>query len=191
MTVAVGADHRETARAELAKPHRFAAELVDVAAVFLDALHAEADPRPKPTWTTILRADTAELGSRAAANLAACVRLAWERAAPLLTALVDAPAGRVGAGGQPAPLLLHDAGVFGRYDGRGLDVLFTLAERARTRAGGRPLWLLYPTTEPSQPPRLDGALVRLVTGSDWVPLPDSWVANLHRAAGDEDALAAS
>ncbi|MCK9928238.1 BREX system serine/threonine kinase PglW [Frankia sp. Mgl5] len=183
--------HYLTARAELAKPHRFAAEPVDVAAVFLDALHAEVDPKPRPTWATILRADTAEPGSRAAANLAEYVRLAWERAAPLLTALLDAPAGRVGPGGQPAPLLLHDAGVFGRYDGRGLDVLFTLAERARTRAGGRPLWLLCPTTEPSLPPRLDGALVQLVTGSDWVPLPDSWVANLHRATGDEPGLAAS
>ncbi|WP_239405167.1 BREX system serine/threonine kinase PglW [Frankia sp. Cj3] len=183
--------HYLTARAELAKPHRFAAELVDVAAVFLDALHAEVDPRPKPTWATILRADTAEPGSRAAANLAEYVRLAWERAAPLLAEMVDAPAGRTGPGGQPAPLLLHDAGVFGRYDGRGLDVLFTLAERARARAGGRPLWLLCPTTEPSLPPRLDGALVQLVTGSDWVPLPDAWVANLHRAAGDEPGLAAS
>ncbi len=68
-------------------------------------------------------------------------------------------------------------------------MLFTLAERAR--AGGRPLWLLCPTTEPSLPPRLDGALVQLVTGNDWVPLPDAWVANLHRAAGDEPGLAAS
>ncbi|MEX5635552.1 BREX system serine/threonine kinase PglW [Parafrankia sp. FMc2] len=183
--------HYLTARAELAKPHRFATEPVDVAAVFLDALHAEVDPKPKPTWATILRADTAEPGSRAAANLAEYVRRAWERAAPQLAALLDAPAGRPGPAGQPAPLLLHDAGVFGRYDGRGLDVLFTLAERARTRAAGRPLWLLCPTTEPSLPPRLDGALVQLVTSSDWIPLPDSWVANLHRAADDEPGLAAS
>ena len=32
---------------------------------------------------------------------------------------------------------------------------------------------------------LDGALVQLVAASDWVPLPDSWVANSHRAQGDE------
>lgn len=181
--------HYLTARAELAKPHRFAAELVDVATVFLDALHAEVDPRPKPTWGTILRADLAAPGSRAAANLAEYVRLAWARAAPLLTDLVDAPARWTGPNGLPAPLLLHDAGVFGRYDGRGLDVLFALAERAR--AGGRPLWLLCPMTEPTLPPRLDGALIQLVTGSDWIPLPDAWVTNQHRAADDEPGMAAS
>ncbi|WP_261568355.1 BREX system serine/threonine kinase PglW [Frankia gtarii] len=166
-------NHYLAARAELTRPHRFAAEPVDVAAVFLDALHAEVDPRPRPTWATILRADAAEPGSRAAGNLAEYVRTAWNRAAPQLTALVDAPADRdapadpadrTGPGGRPAPLLLHDAGVFGRYDGRGLDVLFALAERAR--ADGRPVWVLCPTTEPTRPPRLDGALVQLITESE-------------------------
>ncbi|WP_261554632.1 BREX system serine/threonine kinase PglW [Frankia tisae] len=195
-------NHYLAARAELTRPHRFAAEPVDVAAVFLDALHAEVDPRPRPTWATILRADAAEPGSRAAGNLAEYVRTAWSRAAPQLTALIDAPANRnapadrndpadpadhAGPGRRPAPLLLHDAGVFGRYDGRGLDVLFALAERAR--AGGRPVWVLCPTTEPTRPPRLDGALVQLITESEWVALPDAWVTNRHRAAGEDTGLA--
>ncbi|CAI7976827.1 putative kinase PglW [Frankia sp. Hr75.2] len=191
-------NHYLAARAELTRPHRFAAEPVDVAAVFLDALHAEVDPRPRPTWATILRADAAEPGSRAATNLAEYVRAAWDRAAPRLADLVDAHAGRTGGtaapagradepGARPAPLLLHDAGVFGRYDGRGLDVLFALAERAR--AGGRPVWVLCPTTEPTRPPRLDGALVQLVTESEWVALPDAWVTNRHRAADGETGTA--
>ncbi|WP_347403394.1 BREX system serine/threonine kinase PglW, partial [Protofrankia symbiont of Coriaria myrtifolia] len=209
-------NHYLAARAELARPHRFAAEPVDVAAVFLDALHAEVDPRLKPTWATILRADAAEPGSRAAGNLAEYVRTAWERAAPLLAELVDAPAsrtdpdgagpdgvgsghagagrtepghaepGRIRPGGWPAPLLLHDAGVFGRYGGRGLDVLFALAERARD--GGRPLWVLCPTTEPTRPPRLGGALVQLVTESEWIALPDAWVTNRHRSADEHTGL---
>ncbi|KJE19870.1 hypothetical protein FF36_05857 [Frankia torreyi] len=185
-------NHYLAARAELTRPHRFAAEPVDVAAVFLDALHAEVDPRPRPTWATILRADAAAPGSRAAANLAEYVRTAWERAAPQLTALVDASPGHAEPGhaepgGRPAPLLLHDAGVFGRYDDRGLDVLFTLAERAR--ASGRPVWVLCPTTEPTRPPRLDGALVQLVTESEWVALPDAWVTNRHRAADENTGVA--
>lgn len=171
------------ARTELALPHRFAAAPVDVAAVFLDALHAQVDPRPRPTWATILRADTAEPGSRAAGNLAEYVRTAWERAAPLLTGLIDASGG-TGPHGGPAPLLLHDAGIFGRYAGRGMDVLFALAERAR--AGGRPVWVLCPTTEPTRPPRLDGALVQVATESEWVALPDAWTTNWHRS-GSGDA----
>ncbi|WP_236706595.1 protein kinase domain-containing protein, partial [Frankia sp. ACN1ag] len=91
-------NHYLAARAELTRPHRFAAEPVDVAAVFLDALHAEVDPRPRPTWATILRADAAAPGSRAAANLAEYVRTAWERAAPQLTALVDASPGHAEPG---------------------------------------------------------------------------------------------
>ncbi|MEX5712601.1 BREX system serine/threonine kinase PglW [Parafrankia sp. FMc6] len=180
-------NHYLAARAELTRPHRFAAEPVDVAAVFLDALHAEVDPRPRPTWATILRADAAEPGSRAATNLAEYVRTAWERAAPQLAALVAAHADSARPDDRPAPLLLHDAGVFGRYDGRGLDVLFALAERAR--AGGRPVWVLCPTTEPTRPPRLDGALVQLVTESEWVALPDAWVTNRHRAADEETGAA--
>nr|WP_241831768.1 BREX system serine/threonine kinase PglW [Parafrankia soli] len=180
-------NHYLAARAELTRPHRFAAEPVDVAALFLDALHAEVDPRPRPTWATILRADAAEPGSRAATNLAEYVRTAWERAAPQLAALVAAHAHSAGPDGRPAPLLLHDAGVFGRYDGRGLDVLFALAERAR--AGSRPVWVLCPTTEPTRPPRLDGALVQLVTESEWVALPDAWVTNRHRAADEETGAA--
>ncbi len=169
------------ARAELALPHRFAVEPVDVAAVFLDALHAEVDPRPRPTWATILRADSAEPGSRAAANLTEYVRSAWDRAAPLLAELVDAP-GRPGPHG-PAPLLLHDAGIFGRYDGRGMDLLFSLAERAR--AASRGVWVLCPTTEPTRPPRLDGALVQVTTESEWVALPDAWATNRHRSGQAE------
>ncbi|MCM3886263.1 BREX system serine/threonine kinase PglW [Frankia sp. R82] len=173
------------ARAELALPHRFAAEPVDVAAVFLDALHAQVDPRPRPTWATILRADTAEPGSRAAGNLAEYVRTAWDRAAPLLAGLIDTP-GRTGPHGGPAPLLLHDAGIFGRYAGRGMDLLFALAERAR--AGGRPVWVLCPTTEPTRPPRLDGALVQVATESEWIALPDAWITNWHRSgSGSGDA----
>ncbi|MCK9895425.1 BREX system serine/threonine kinase PglW [Frankia sp. AgB32] len=173
------------ARAELALPHRFAAEPVDIAAVFLDALHAEVDPRPRPAWATILRADAAEPGSRAAGNLAEYVRAAWDRAAPLLAELVDAP-GQPGPHG-PAPLLLHDAGVLGRYDGRGMGLLFALAERAR--AGRRGVWVLCPTTEPTRPPRLDGALVQVTTESEWVALPDSWAINRHRSGGAEPGRA--
>jgi serine/threonine protein kinase len=166
--------HYLAARAELARPDRFAAELVDVAALFLAALHTQVDPRPKPTWATILRADAAEPGSKAARNLAGYVDAAWAHAAPRLRELVDAQADQ--PGGQ-LPLLLHDAGVFGRY--RGLDLLGELAELARS--GGRPTWVLCPTTEPGLPPRLDGELVQLTTESEWIPLWDSWVSNVQRA----------
>ncbi|GIJ25151.1 protein kinase [Micromonospora qiuiae] len=146
---------------------RFDARPVNVASVFLRELHALVDGRPKPTWETVLGADVAPAGSRAAIKLGEYVEQAWERAAPSLRAALSP---------GDAPLLLHDAAVLVRY--RAMERLYELAEAARSGAGD--LWLLCPMEDPALLPKLDGAVVR-VGDNEWIALPDAWVANAHRS----------
>ncbi|MGC5333250.1 hypothetical protein [Micromonospora sp. DT62] len=154
------------AREELIR--RFDARPVNVAARFLDHLHALVDARPKPTWETVLRADIAEPGSRPAIKLGEYAEQAWQLAVPELRAEL-----RAGEG----PVLLHDAAVLARY--RAVDRLYALADAARGGAGD--VWLLCPMEDPALLPKLDGAVVR-VGDNEWIALPDAWVVNAHRSA---------
>ncbi|MEV5764741.1 BREX system serine/threonine kinase PglW [Micromonospora sp. NPDC052213] len=154
------------AREELVR--RFDARPVNVAARFLDHLHALVDARPKPTWETVLGADVAEPGSRAAIKLGEYVEQAWQLAAPELRAEL-----RAGEG----PVLLHDAAVLARY--RAVDRIYELVDAARGGAGD--VWLLCPMEDPSLLPKLDGVVVR-VGDNEWIALPDAWVVNAHRSA---------
>ncbi len=155
------------ARDELAR--RFGAEQVSVASLFLSALHELVDAKPKPTWETILGADVAEPGSRAAIKLDEYVADAWGLVRPRL---LDAA-----GSGASGPLLLHDAAPLARY--RAMDLVHAVAERSRS--GGRAVWLLCPMDDPGQPPRLDGTIVPIVTENEWIALPDAWVADEHRS----------
>ncbi len=90
-TLTVPAAHRLAAR--------FGAEPLNVAAVFLAALHEQVDPRPLPTWETVLAADAAPPGTRAARKISEYVEAAWAAARlRLLAAIrrdpVPAPPGR-------------------------------------------------------------------------------------------------
>ncbi|MEV0810041.1 BREX system serine/threonine kinase PglW [Micromonospora sp. NPDC050200] len=153
------------AREELAR--RFDARPVNVAARFLDHLHALVDAHPKPTWETVVGADIAPPGSRGAIKLGEYVERAWELALPSLRASLSADAG---------PVLLHDAAVLARY--RAMDRLYELADAARGGAGG--VWVLCPMEDPALLPKLDGAVVR-VGDNEWIALPDAWVVNAHRS----------
>ncbi|MFF3456047.1 BREX system serine/threonine kinase PglW [Streptomyces sp. NPDC002730] len=153
---------------------RFAAEAVSVTELFLGALHEQVDPRPLPTWETILRADVAEPGSVAATKFAEYAVTAWGEVEPRVSRLLSVGAASI------VPLLLVDAGAFARYDAMG--VLDRLAEQARQ--GGRPLWLLCPQADPARAPRLGTTAVPYQAGlGEWIVLPDSWVTNAHRAGG--------
>ncbi|PWU50774.1 BREX system serine/threonine kinase PglW [Micromonospora sp. S4605] len=154
------------AREELVR--RFEVRPVNVAARFLQHLHAKVDARPKPTWETVLGADVAEPGSRAAIKLGEYVEQAWDLAVPTLRAEL-----RAGDG----PVLLYDAAVLARY--RAVDRLYELADAARGGAGD--VWLLCPMEDPALLPKLDGAVVR-VGDNEWIALPDAWVVNAHRSA---------
>jgi hypothetical protein len=146
------------------------ASVVSVAELFLAALHEQVELRPKPTWETILKADVAEPGSRAALKLAEYAQTAWGLVEPRIGNTLAPDAGR-------GPVLLVDAGVLGRYDAMG--VLDRLAGGARN--GGRPLWLLCPQPDPARAPRLDRTAVPYQSGlGEWIELPDAWVINPQR-----------
>ncbi|MFJ9557832.1 BREX system serine/threonine kinase PglW [Nocardiopsis sp. NPDC101807] len=150
---------------------RFAAEEVSATALFLEAMHGLVDPKPKPSWETILKADAATPGSKAAANFAAYATTAWSRIEPRLRELLV-------PGADSAPVLMTDAGVFARYGA--MDVLHRLAEVSRH--GGRGLWLLCPQDDPARDPRLGTIAVPYQAGlGEWVELSDAWVRNLHRS----------
>ncbi|WFE99611.1 BREX system serine/threonine kinase PglW [Micromonospora sp. WMMD964] len=153
------------AREELAR--RFDARPVNVAARFIEHLHALVDARPKPTWETVLTADIAQEGSRAAIKLGEYVEQAWQLTVPSLHASLSAADG---------PVLLHDAAVLARY--RAMGRLHELADAARGGAGD--VWLLCPMEDPALLPKLDGEVVR-VGDNEWIALPDAWVVNAHRS----------
>ncbi|MEV4109315.1 BREX system serine/threonine kinase PglW [Nonomuraea sp. NPDC049695] len=154
---------------------RFATETVSMTGLFLEVMHELVPPGTKPTWETIIRADVAEPGSRAALKLAEYTRTAWGRIEPRVRQLLATGAG---------PVLLTDAGVFARYDAMG--VLDRLA--AASRQGLRGLWLLCPQGDPAREPRLGTVAVPYQAGlGEWIVLPDAWVSNEHRAAARQEA----
>ncbi|MFI9462618.1 BREX system serine/threonine kinase PglW [Streptomyces xiamenensis] len=137
---------------------------VSVAGEFLGALREQVARRPKPTWETLMRADAAPPGSKAAMKFAEYARTAWSVTEPRLAELLAAD-------GAPGPVLLTDAGGFARYDA--MAVLERLAEQARS--GGRGLWLLCPQNDPAAPPRLGITAVPYQAGlGEWIVLPDMW-----------------
>ncbi|MGW0486442.1 BREX system serine/threonine kinase PglW [Nonomuraea sp. NPDC003214] len=147
---------------------RFGAQVVSVTRLFLETMHELVPPGTKPTWETILRADVAEAGSRAALKFAEYARTAWGRVEPRIAAMLDSGSG---------PVLLTDAAVLARYDAMG--VLDRLA--AAARLGRRGLWLLCPQGDPAREPRLGAVAVPYQAGlGEWIELPDSWVRNAHR-----------
>ncbi|MFR9751398.1 BREX system serine/threonine kinase PglW [Nocardia sp. 004] len=142
-------------------------------ATFLAVLHELVPPGGKPTWDTILRADIAEPGSRAALKFAEYARTAWARIEPELT---DDIAGE-------GPLLLFDTLVFARYHAMGL--VARLAEQARRGQGG--LWLLCPQPDPLRPPHLAAETVPYQSAlNEWIPLPEAWIRQVHRPTPASD-----
>ncbi|MER6813588.1 BREX system serine/threonine kinase PglW [Spirillospora sp. NPDC000708] len=149
---------------------RFGAEPLSVTDLFLRVLHELVPPGTKPTWETILRADVAEPGSKAAMRFSEYTRTAWGRLEPVIRDRMASGAG---------PLLLTDTTAFARYQAMGS--LASLA--AAARRGGRGLWLLCPQGDPFREPRLATVAVPYQDAlGEWIQLPDSWINNVHRAA---------
>lgn len=152
---------------------RFSVRPMSATALFLANMHDLVPPGTKPTWDTILRADIAEPGSRAALKFSEYARTAWGR---IETEIADNIAG-------DGPLLLTDTLVFARYDAMG--VLGRLAEQARRGKGG--LWLLCPQSDPLRQPHLGTEAVPYQSAlNEWIQLPEAWIRNIHRATASTD-----
>ena len=134
-------------------------------ALLLKALRTEAD-RARVDWSMVLRADTAEPGSRDWANLQ---RLVQRTLASLKPLLLD----------SPAPALLTNVGLLARYD---LMALVTEMEASAGRPGHTPaVWLLLPSHKQGLPV-IDGVPVPLVNSTQAFALPPAWIENKHRAS---------
>jgi hypothetical protein len=161
--------HLDRATQELAS--RFNVETLSLEEALIRHMKAEA-LRSGADWNTVLRADTADRGTRDWQNLLLLVRRALGALEPQV----------LGAG---RTVLLTHPGLLARYDQ--VDFL----ERLRDRVGRRPepgtpvlhgLWVLIPADDVGALPVLDGKAIPVIGPSQWARIPPAWLANAHRAA---------
>ena len=149
---------------------RHGAVTVDVTAVLLDAVRAQADRASVP-WDEVRAADAAEPGSRPAQGLAALVRAALPAVRDRITVALDAaPEGS-------RPVLLTEAAPLARYGH--VDLLAAYADLTAHRR--QAVWLLLPVGVDGGP-LLDRAPVPLAHGGQFVRLPDDWTREDRHAA---------
>ncbi|MGH3802327.1 MAG: hypothetical protein ACRDTD_19760, partial [Pseudonocardiaceae bacterium] len=142
----------------------------DVSAEFVAAMRAVATARKIPDFDVVLRADTADAGSRARTNLQRVVAAAFDKLEQQWS--------------QSGVLLLDGLTPLGRYPG-GAALLERLADRARRaeRDGGpSALILLCPAEDERQPPRVGAHAVGLVTPEEWVVATRAWLRDEAGAA---------
>lgn len=182
LTVRLGLSHQAVRRlvgepgpAGGAPEGTIAAEAVSATELFLSAMHDLVPEGTKPTWETLLRADVAEPGTKAATKFAEYARTAWGMVEPRVRALLAEQ-------GTTGPVLLTEVAVFARYGGMG--ELNRLADVARQ--GMRGLWLVVPQSDPAREPRLGSTAVPFQAAlGEWIELPDAWVREAHLRVGTE------
>ena len=141
---------------------RHGAVTVDVTAVLLDAVRAQADRASVP-WQEVRAADAAEPGSRPAQGLAALVRAALPAVRDRITVALD------GAPEGSRPVLLTEAAPLARYGH--VDLLAAYADLTAHRR--QAVWLLLPVGVDGGP-LLDRAPVPLAHGGQFMRLPVDW-----------------
>lgn len=147
---------------------RFEVTHLSLDRLFLDALHAAA-AAANVDWRVVLAADAADPGSRDWRNLQRLV----ERALPKVEERLLA---------TPGTVLLTEPGLLGRYDR--LDLFERLRERLTRPEEGRALtglWVLVPSDEQSEAPRLHGRAIPVLGSGDRGWVPESWVTGAHLA----------
>ena len=141
---------------------------LDLDALVIDAMkRAAADAGAD--WPVVERADAAPEGSADHTNL----RLLARRALPGVERAIAE---------TPGTVLLVRPGLLARYDG------MAVLERLRDGLGRgelpalRGLWVLVPDRRNAALPMVDGVAVPIITPAQWARIPESWLANRHRAA---------
>jgi len=170
LALSVAPKHYLAARGELAA--RFALEPMSFDALLLARMKQIAREK-NVKWDLVLYTDSTGPDTHAWRNLLELVRLATSQLLDEWTS-------------TDRPLLVTDLGLLQRYDQ--LERLAALRERAgrRPRPGERPLhglWLLVAQRQSERRPEIDGAVVPVISGSEWVPLTSAWVKNRHRSVG--------
>lgn len=154
------------ARRELARftggPHRMVT--VDLERWFLHELQAAAQAR-NVSWDKLITADLAAEGTTDHTNL----RILTHAAAAKLEERVATAGARV---------LAWNPGVLASYGELGM--VDRLRERAgRSGDGLQTLWLVVYGSSVEPKPTIDGQPVPVLGASEWLDLPEPWLANLH------------
>ncbi len=159
LTLLVAERSYQQARRELER--RFPLLAIDGDRLIIDALREAAD-KARVDWSVVLRTDATPHNGD------------WKKLMLLVGRAMPHIEEQLSAAGSTV-LLVH-AGLLARYD------RLHLLERLRDRVarGGPPkgLWLLLP----NQQPEIDRKAVPLLSPSQRVHVPESWLANEHRAS---------
>lgn len=162
--LALGVDADRTDKAIDALTGRFAATMVDVTQVLIDAMRAQAAEVGLP-WETVQAADAAPQGSRDATGLAALV----QRSLPAIEAAIDAAAS--GAPKGTRPVLLTEVAPLARYGH--LALLSQWADLAARRP--QAIWILVPQLPGSQGAIIDKRPLPLAAPGQFFRLEAGWI----------------
>lgn len=165
LALSVDPQHLARAREELAT--RFPISVCDLDAVFLQALHEQADQR-KARWEVVLRADAAAHDSTDWRNL---------------QRLVDASLPKVETAlrSREQTRLAVNPGLLARYDR--LNLLAQLASDVGRTNGIHGLWVLVPANDQSPLPLLNNKPIPITNSAQHARLTEAWLSNRHRPSG--------
>ena len=162
--LALTVDPRRAREAEAELVRRFPRVPISLERLMLEAMRAEAAAR-RVQWPKVLAADAMGPESRDFQNL---LRLA-SRAVPRVREQVLS---------LREPALLIRPGLLARYDL--MPLLDAFAQASGTASGPPSLFLLVPQDTPGLP-RIDGAVLPVISSANWARLTEPWLANAHRA----------
>lgn len=154
-------NHKDYQQATDELTRRFPIQLVDFEGLFLDALR-EVAAQAKVDWSLVVQTDaTPGQGD-------------WDK----LTRLVGRAITNVEQqlSGTKQTMLVVYAGLLARYDR--MDLLERLRDNVGRRDGIHGLWLLAPGSNHAM---LDGKAIPLISPGQRIPIPPSWLQNVHRS----------
>ena len=161
--LALSAARKFYSDAEAALLARFNVERCDLDAIFLNAMHAEAEKRGMK-WDVVLRADAAAPDSPE-----------WRKLMIFLDHCLPAVEAELARPHLRTRLLVH-AGLLARYDR--IPLLARIIQRVGQPNGPHGLWLLLPADGLSPLPMIQGAAVPVITSNEHAELTEDWVACL-------------
>jgi hypothetical protein len=161
--LALGVRADRMGRFVTAAESQYAARVVDVTGVLLDALRSASERAGLP-WELVRAADAESETSRGRRGLNELVKRSWGQ----VEHAVDEA---LAASGKDAPVLITEASPLARYDNVGLLAKWTDLGASRQRA----VWLVVPQLGGNHGPLLDGRPVPLAAPSQYVALDNDWI----------------
>ena len=154
-------NHKDYQRATDELTQRFPIQLVDFEGLFLDALR-EVATQAKVDWELVVKTDATPGQEN------------WDKLTRLVGRAITAVEQQLI--GTKQTMLVVYAGLLARYDR--MDLLERLRDNVGHRDGIHGLWLLVPGSNQAM---LDGKAIPLISPGQRIPIPPSWLQNVHRS----------